>query len=57
MRRWRGRSEPLAPGRDLKPITAPGFPLRFFLAMHDAGVVRFVINPVAVDTRERRVAS
>ena len=33
----------------------PGFPLRFFLTMHDAGVVRFVINPVAVDTRGRRV--
>ncbi len=33
----------------------PGFRLGFFLAMHDAGVVRYVLNPVAVDAHGRRV--
>ena len=32
----------------------PSFRLRFFLATHDAGAVRYVLNSVAVDTHGRR---
>lgn len=35
----------------------PGFRLRFFLAMHDADVVRHVLNPVAVDAHGRRTGA
>jgi hypothetical protein len=35
----------------------PGFRLRFFLAMHETGVARDVLNPVAVDARGQRVGA
>jgi hypothetical protein len=35
----------------------PGFRLRFFLAIHDTGVARHVLNPVAVDARGQRIGA